>query len=126
MNQPPTELGRELDAWLAEHAMGWIKVFHRRDWWWCDKDQGPRSLKYMVREWHPSIDPRLAVSEIVPAMNELGWLLIVSQDTQSRYVVRFESAVDLSTFSPCIDKNLAGAICLATAAALTAKKGGAR
>lgn len=70
---PDQLTGRALDAWLAEHAMGWVKI-----------TAGPHKEMRMrgtplgslpnlsVTKWSPSTDPRAAF-ELVEAMRARGF-----------------------------------------------------
>jgi len=121
-NQPPTELGRELDDWLGEYLMGW--VLDEESGLWLAEPFDEFCECWLVEDWTPSTDNGLAVDEVVPAMEAKAYAWGIRQSVAGcpkKRCVEFWKPGVLGTGSIAEHETFAGAIALAAVAALARK-----
>src|SRR5512146_2540483 len=60
-NEPTVQQLRELDAWIAEHVMGWVPHWRNTAFYVKRKDRNQmlcgNEIKADVGKWHPTINP---------------------------------------------------------------------
>ena len=115
-NQPPTELGDELNAWLAKWLMGWVLGY---GYWFLLRD--PNFATCKTEEWTPSTSTALALDEVAEAMRAKGWLWRLEPEGEKYRAIFWKPIGTGGGLWQKVNKSKSAAVCLAATRALYAE-----
>lgn len=118
-----THNAAEINRFLAEQLMGWVlcRVTGDMGWDWDEWVSPTEGIMYSVEDWHPFASPALAVEEVIPAMKAKNCECETYYD--GKWYVAFWLVVndgeETVLAGQAKHETLAGAVCMAAAAALS-------